>query len=151
MALERFTEAQASSARGYRSALAELQAGGKQGHWIWYVFPQLAGLGRSSMSRRYALRDVDEALAYARDPVLGRRLLAIATVAAQQLARGVSLEHLMGSDVDALKLVSSMTLFEWVAARLPDPALAEVATQILAAAQAQGYRRCQHTLSALGA
>ncbi|MCL2316954.1 MAG: DUF1810 domain-containing protein [Actinomycetia bacterium] len=72
--LGRFVEAQAGS---YDAALAEIRAGAKRTHWMWYVFPQLAGLGSSPMARRYALSGADEAQAYLDHPVLGPRLVAI--------------------------------------------------------------------------
>ena len=73
MSLERFHQAQARKWGGYASALAEIRKGRKSGHWIWYVFPQLDGLGHSSTARSYALRDLDEACAYLRDPLLRMR------------------------------------------------------------------------------
>jgi uncharacterized protein (DUF1810 family) len=153
--LQRFVEAQDKRDGGFRTALAELEAGAKHSHWIWYVFPQLAGLGRSPMARRFGLKDADEAAAYIEDSVLGTRLLQISRVVAAQLARGVPLETLMGSDIDALKLVSSMTLFEMVAGTLARDelprALAQVAREILTQAEAQGYPRCAFTLRACSA
>jgi uncharacterized protein (DUF1810 family) len=146
--LARFEEAQAGPGGGHAAALAELAAGAKRGHWIWYVFPQLAGLGQSHMSRRYAIRDLDEAVAYLADPVLAARLVEISAVVAAQLRRGVRLAALMGSDLDAAKLVSSLTLFERAAA--PDHALATLATEILDAAEAQGHPRCRFTRERLG-
>ena len=75
--LDRFVWAQDEGGT-YDSALAELRAGRKRTHWVWFVLPQLAGLGRSGTARRYALRDAEEARAYADHPVLGPRLLACA-------------------------------------------------------------------------
>src|SRR5690606_17445562 len=75
--LDRFHSAQDSPDAGFDAALRELQAGRKRGHWIWYILPQLAGLGMSGMSQRYAIRDAQEAVAYLQDPVLRDRLLAI--------------------------------------------------------------------------
>jgi uncharacterized protein (DUF1810 family) len=154
--LARFKAAQGSAAGGFAAAMAELKAGTKRGHWIWYVFPQLAGLGRSQMSRKFALRDLDEARAYASDPVLLGRLLEISTVVGSRLTEGVDLTTLMGAQLDALKLVSSLTLFERVVDRLGEGAgneshraLASVAKRILAAAEAQGYPRCKQTLHLL--
>jgi uncharacterized protein (DUF1810 family) len=72
--LGRFRVAQEDPRSGFATALAELRAGRKTSHWIWYVFPQLAGLGRLPTARRFGLADVDEAAAYLRDPVLGTRL-----------------------------------------------------------------------------
>src|SRR5438874_13050014 len=111
MSLERFHEAQAEHSAGYDTALAEIRAGGKRSHWIWYIFPQIEGLGRSSMARDYAIRDLDEACAYLRDPLLRARYEEIVAAVSEQLVRGLRLEALMGSRIDALKLVSSLTLF----------------------------------------
>ena len=70
--LERFVAAQAGS---YESALAEIRRGAKRGHWMWFIFPQIAGLGRSEMAERYAIGSVEEARAYLAHPVLGARYL----------------------------------------------------------------------------
>jgi len=103
--LERFLTAQQHS---YDAALAELRHGRKTGHWMWFVFPQIAGLGRSPMSRRYAIGSLDEARAYLAHPVLAARLreCALAVLAVE----GRTSEEVFGS-VDAVKLRSSMTLF----------------------------------------
>src|SRR4051812_44382679 len=106
MSLERFHQAQASHSAGYETALAEIRAGQKRSHWIWYIFPQIQGLGRSSTARAYAVRDLDEARDYLNDPVLGTRYEEIARAVQEQLKAGVPLERLMGSEIDALKLVS---------------------------------------------
>jgi uncharacterized protein (DUF1810 family) len=153
--LDRFRQAQDASHAGFAVALRELQAGRKSSHWIWYVFPQLAGLGRSSYAIHYGLAGVDEAVDYLRDPVLGARLVE-ATAAVRvhvASARRQPIANVMGSDIDAIKLVSSMTLFGHVAKMLstvdPQPrfaAVAENAEAILDAAVAQGYQRCAYTL-----
>lgn len=114
--LDRFVRAQADS---YDTALAELRAGRKRSHWMWYVFPQIAGLGHSATARRYAIRDLDEARAYIADPLLGPRYLAC--VEALLGHRDTAPETIMG-DVDALKLRSSLTLFDRAGA---PPAVAE--------------------------
>lgn len=111
--LERFVAAQEGS---YAQALAEMRAGRKTGHWIWYVFPQVAGLGFSATSQEYALAGLDEALAYLRHPVLGPRLLEITRAVAA--APGPTAHAIMGPD--DVKLRSSMTLF---AAAAPDEPL----------------------------
>src|SRR6266550_1606581 len=118
MSLERFHEAQAKRSDGYDAAVAEIRAGGKRSHWIWYVFPQIEGLGRSSTARAYALRDLGEACAYLRDPILRARYEEIAAAVSEQLVRGIRLEDLMGGRTDALKLVSSLTLFHAAAEQL---------------------------------
>src|SRR5204863_8744286 len=154
MSLERFVLAQESRPNGFATALAELEAGRKTGHWIWYVFPQLAGLGRSSTAVQYGLAGAEEAADYLRDRVLGERLVTAAAVVRMHLtnARPARLEELMGSHIDALKLVSSMTLFRQVTRTLGTDdsrpqlaAMTEHADIILAAAAAQGYGRCTYT------
>jgi uncharacterized protein (DUF1810 family) len=154
--LERFHQAQAKPSAGYDSALAEIRSGHKRSHWIWYVFPQIDGLGRSSTARLYALRDLDEACDYLRDPLLRSRYQEIAETVRQQLGRGIELEQLMGSSVDALKLVSSVTLFRAAADVLTeqDPAFAsilECCNSILDEAIAQAYPACRETLDRIGA
>ena len=104
--LRRFVDAQAPV---YAQALAELRRGRKESHWIWFVFPQLAGLGRSDMARFYAIGSRAEARAYLAHPVLGPRLAECTDAALAPRARGA--EAIFGS-VDAMKLRSSMTLFE---------------------------------------
>lgn len=106
--LDRFVEAQKGN---YDQAIAELRAGSKQSHWMWYVFPQLAGLGQSSMSIRYAIRSGGEARAYLDHPVLRRRLIECAeTVLAIE---NRSAHDIFGSPDDS-KLRSSATLFAHV-------------------------------------
>jgi uncharacterized protein (DUF1810 family) len=157
-ALVRFREAQDRPGSGFDAALREIQAGAKQGHWIWYVFPQLSGLGESSVSRTYGIHGLAEAEDYLRDATLRSRLLAIATAAAAHLSQGVPVETLMGSSTDALKLVSSLTLFGHAARELNAAegladyaALARIAAAVLNAAELQGYGPCQYTLSRLDA
>lgn len=103
--LERFVTAQAGV---YPAALAELRAGQKRSHWMWFVFPQIAGLGRSVMAAAYAIASVEEARAYLAHPVLGPRYLEC--VEALSAHRGSWAEAIMGT-VDAMKLRSSLTLF----------------------------------------
>jgi uncharacterized protein (DUF1810 family) len=105
--LRRFEEAQDEGGT-YRAAVSELRAGRKVSHWMWFVFPQIAGLGRSPISRRYAISSLDEAKAYLEHPVLGPRLLESAGVLTELTGR--SAEAVFGP-VDAMKLRSSMTLF----------------------------------------
>jgi uncharacterized protein (DUF1810 family) len=118
--LERFKDAQEQSYGGFAAALAELESGRKRGHWIWYIFPQLAGLGSSNAAVVYAIADVDEAIEYLRDRVLRERLIAVTSAVATHLQSGARLSDIMGAEIDALKLVSSLTLFEAVATRLSD-------------------------------
>jgi uncharacterized protein (DUF1810 family) len=103
--LARFVTAQEGV---YAQALAELRRGLKTGHWIWFVFPQVAGLGFSDTSRHFAIAGLDEARAYLAHPVLGPRLRECAQVVADITDR--TAEQIFGS-TDALKLRSSMTLF----------------------------------------
>ena len=105
--LDRFVRAQESGGT-YAAALAELRAGTKRGHWMWFVLPQVAGLGRSETARLYAVADLDEARAYLAHPVLGPRLRECCRVLLE-LGRA-SADDVFGP-VDAMKLRSSMTLF----------------------------------------
>jgi uncharacterized protein (DUF1810 family) len=105
--LERFVLAQ-EDAGTYERAVAELRAGRKRSHWMWFVFPQVAGLGASAMSRRYAIASIDEARAYLEHPVLGTRLLECARIVSE--LHVASAQDVFGV-VDTLKLHSSMTLF----------------------------------------
>src|SRR6478735_8455990 len=106
--LERFVRAQEASGT-YDHALAELRAGAKRSHWMWFVFPQVAGLGRSATAQRYAVSGLPEARAYLAHPVLGPRLVECAR-ALDELAETDARRVLGG--IDAVKLRSSMTLFE---------------------------------------
>lgn len=112
--LARFIEAQEPV---YSQALAELRAGHKRSHWMWFVFPQIQGLGSSAMAQRYAIASGDEAAAYLAHPVLGKRLRECAGIVA-------ALDALSAHDIfghpDDLKFHSSMTLFADVA---PDEAV----------------------------
>jgi uncharacterized protein (DUF1810 family) len=102
--LERFKVAQDSPEGGFASALQEIQAGGKRGHWIWYVFPQLAGLGSSGLSHTFGIDGRREAAAFLHDPELRSRLLTITEAVATRLRteNAASLRTLMGSHTDAL-------------------------------------------------
>ncbi|GAB3782330.1 DUF1810 domain-containing protein [Spirosoma horti] len=106
--LTRFIDAQASS---YEQALAEIRNGRKQTHWMWYIFPQLAGLGSSQMAQYYGIDDLVEAKAYLAHPILGGRLIEISQ--ALLGIEGKTAHQIMGSP-DDLKLKSSMTLFSLV-------------------------------------
>jgi uncharacterized protein (DUF1810 family) len=156
----RFITAQDAATAGYDVALAELRSGRKHGHWIWYIFPQLVGLGTSSMSHEYGLAGPEEAEDYLRHPILLPRLAEVTHVVANHLRHRPSqrLAVLMGAPVDAHKLVSSMTLFRAIARRLnaaelePSESLAafqDDASLILNAAAAQGMPECAFTLRAL--
>jgi uncharacterized protein (DUF1810 family) len=138
-ALQRFHAAQGEDGSGvYVQALRELQAEAKQSHWIWFMLPQLRGLGRSPMAERYGIADLAEARAFLADPELRQRLEAVIAVVAEQLQRpGQTLPLLMGGDLDAAKTVSCLTIF--AAAGLPD---AEALLHQL-------NRRCHRTLALL--
>ncbi len=116
--LQRFLDAQKSS---YQTALSEIKNGKKRSHWMWYIFPQIQGLGFSETAKFYAIKDVSEAEAYLQHPVLGARLIEISTVAAQLSSRNAT--QVFGSP-DDMKLKSSMTLF--VALDQTDPVFQQV-------------------------
>jgi uncharacterized protein (DUF1810 family) len=105
--LERFVTAQ-DNGGAYDRAIQELRHGRKTSHWMWFVFPQVAGLGHSAMSRTFAISSLDEANCYLRHNLLGPRLIECTRVVAE--AHGQSVEQIFGS-IDAQKLRSSMTLF----------------------------------------
>jgi uncharacterized protein (DUF1810 family) len=119
--LQRFVDAQDAGGT-YEQAIAELRRGRKTSHWMWFVFPQVAGLGQSPTSRTYAISSLAEARAYLAHPILGSRLLQCAALVCD--AQGRSAEQIFGG-IDALKLRSSMTLF-----RHADPT-AQVFRQVL--------------------
>ena len=125
--LRRFLDAQSQT---YDQALAELRAGEKRTHWMWFVFPQIAGLGRSGMAQRFAVADLEEARAYVAHPVLGPRLVECArALTALDTDDAV---RVLGS-IDAQKLRSSMTLFARAA---PDqPVFREVLDHYFAGAE----------------
>jgi uncharacterized protein (DUF1810 family) len=103
--LQRFLTAQADD---YDCALGELRRGRKESHWIWYIFPQVAGLGHSSMAQEYAIQSSDEAVAYLEHPILGARLQRCCEALLKH--QGKKAQDIMGYP-DDLKLCSSMTLF----------------------------------------
>jgi uncharacterized protein (DUF1810 family) len=113
--LQRFITAQ-DAAGTYELALSELRAGCKRSHWIWFVFPQIAGLGHSDNARTYAISSLAEAKAYVAEPVLGPRLLECAR--ALLAIVGKSAKEIL-DEIDALKLRSSMTLFASAAPHEP--------------------------------
>jgi uncharacterized protein (DUF1810 family) len=133
--LQRFVDAQAPV---YPRVVAELRHGQKQSHWVWFIFPQLAGLGFSPMAQRFALRSRDEALAYLRHSVLGPRLRECTALV--NAVEGRTIGEILGSP-DDLKFRSSMTLFGAVAS---DPQFAD------AIAKHYGGTPDQKTLALLG-
>jgi uncharacterized protein (DUF1810 family) len=104
--LQRFHLAQETT---YATALSELKAGFKRSHWMWFIFPQIAGLGTSEMARRYAIVDLDEARKYLSDPVLGARLKDSVTAV---LAHKDKTAHAIFGSPDDVKFRSCLTLFE---------------------------------------
>lgn len=110
--LGRFVDAQRGT---YETALSEIKRGHKQTHWMWFIFPQIAGLGASHMAQRYAVHSLDEARAYLAHPTLGVRYLEC-VAALQQLTETTA--HTVFGGVDAMKLRSSLTLFA-IASELP--------------------------------
>ena len=106
--LNRFIEAQVDS---YESAIGELSRGRKSGHWIWYIFPQIVGLGSSDITKLYSIKSIEEAKAYLEHPVLGQRLFKSCDILLK--LEDVSISDVMGFP-DDLKLKSSMTLFAQV-------------------------------------
>lgn len=107
--LSRFVRAQNYDGSGYKDALREVSEGRKRGHWIWYVFPQIKGLGHSGCSAYYGIGSLDEARAYLNHPVLGAHLREIATALLQ--VEGKTAKEILGG-IDAIKVRSSMTLFD---------------------------------------
>jgi len=111
--LQRFVDAQEPE---YETVLVELRAGRKRGHWMWFIFPQIVGLGRSAMAQRFALSSLEEASAYLAHPVLGRRLRECAMLVAG--ISGRSITEIFGHP-DDMKFRSSMTLFARAASDEP--------------------------------
>lgn len=135
--IERFVEAQNMPCNSYPDALAEIRLGRKRTHWVWYIFPQLRGLGYSHNAHFYGISGRDEALRYLQHPVLGARLREISRALLQH--RGSAAVEILGS-IDALKVCSSMTLFDAIS---PSDVFAEVLSSFY------GDIRCERTLSLL--
>jgi uncharacterized protein (DUF1810 family) len=112
--LQRFVVAQDGI---FEQAVSEISAGRKRSHWMWFVFPQLAGLGRSATAQYYGIRNADEALAYIEHPILGPRLRDVTEVAMGWTGKR-SADDIFGS-IDAMKLRSSLTLFAEIGAGEP--------------------------------
>ena len=106
--LDRFLEAQE---RMYEIALKEIKNGEKESHWMWYIFPQLRGLGKSQMAYAYGINGIEEAKAYIEHPVLSARLIEICEALLEH--KNGDIEDILG-DIDAMKLRSSMTLFAFI-------------------------------------
>lgn len=136
MNLERFEKAQELS---YDAALSEIKAGRKSSHWVWYIFPQIKGLGHSYNAQYYAIADLDEARAYVEHSILNARLREITSELLKH--KDVEVQHLMGSRIDAIKLRSSMTLFDIVS---PNDIYNNVLDMFF------DGKRCNRTLKILG-
>jgi uncharacterized protein (DUF1810 family) len=134
--VKRFVDAQTTA---YPRARAELSAGEKQSHWMWFVFPQMKGLGSSSMAARYGIASLDEAVAYLAHPLLGPRLLECTRLLLA--VQGKTARRILGAP-DDLKLCSSMTLFERAAPA--EPVFGEALEKYY------GGRRDPKTLALLG-
>ena len=107
--LQRFLDAQKND---YADALHEIKQGYKQNHWIWFIFPQMRGLGRSYMAEYYGISSIEEARAYLDNPILKARLIEISTALLQHKDRSTAYEIL--GTIDAIKVRSSMTLFDHI-------------------------------------
>ena len=116
--LNRFLGAQESY---YTDALEEIKQGYKQSHWIWFIFPQMRGLGRSPMAENYGITSIEEARAYMENPTLKNHLIEISTALLQHKGKSTAYEIL--GKLDAMKVCSSMTLFDQV---MPNTIFAEV-------------------------
>ena len=107
--LQRFLDAQEND---YADALREIKQGYKQSHWIWFIFPQMRGLGRSYMAEYYGISSIEEARAYLDNPILKARLIEITTALLQHKGKSTAYEIL--GTIDAIKVRSSMTLFDHI-------------------------------------
>lgn len=116
--LQRFLDAQKND---YADALREIKQGYKQSHWIWFIFPQMRGLGQSSMAEYYGISSIEEARAYLDHPTLRARLIEISTALLQHKGKSTAYEIL--GTIDAIKVHSSMTLFDHI---MPNSIFAEV-------------------------
>ena len=114
--LQRFLDAQEND---YADALREIKQGYKQSHWIWFIFPQMRGLGRSSMAEYYGISSIEEARAYLDHPILKARLFEISTALLQHKGKSTAYEIL--GTIDAIKVRSSMTLFDHIILMLSSP------------------------------
>ncbi|NBO57262.1 MAG: DUF1810 family protein, partial [Actinobacteria bacterium] len=128
----------------YETALAEMRAGHKQSHWIWYVFPQIQ-LGTSALSEHFAIKSHDEAKAYLQNETLRSRYLEISTEVLHRLEEGVNPTFLMGGSTDRGKLISSTTLFEHFATQVDSGPLYRTLSHLLTSIAAQGLTRCAPT------
>ena len=146
--LERFREAQKEM---HLTAKCELASGAKRTHWIWYIFPQLKGLGHSNMCKHYDIQSGDEACAYLQDESLFKNYVELLSIVKIQLTKGISLNNLFNGSTDAKKFISSLTLFNLAAKHLLSEnfyqlsAFVELTNNLLKIIQTQGYKTCTHT------
>lgn len=161
MSVDHFRLAQQSEWSGFEVALQEIQQGCKRGCWMWYIFPQIAGLGQSSMSQRFSIQNRAHAFMYLDDKELCGNLLEMTRAVAIQIRRGATIKQLVSWD--QAKLISSLTLFEIVANEAAgvnhakknheSSSLEELSSLCRSILQMicseDGYSRCQHTLDAL--
>ena len=143
--LQRFVQAQAAS---YDRACSELRSGRKTSHWMWFVFPQIRGLGTSEMATRFAISGLDEAQAYLDHPLLGDRLIEATDLALAVAVRGRS-THEIFAPPDDLKFCSSMTLFAAAVAQRPMPSTGAPCFSA-ALTRMCGGSGCSRTLRLLG-
>ncbi len=115
---QRFLDAQEND---YADALREIKQGYKQSHWIWFIFPQMRGLGRSPMAENYGIKSIEEARAYLEEPILKKRLIEISSALLKHKGKSTAYEIL--GTLDAIKVRSSMTLFDHV---MPNAIFADV-------------------------
>ncbi|WP_454784310.1 DUF1810 family protein [Legionella sp. WA2024007413] len=155
--IQRFIKAQQGQGRdiSFQQAYAELEAGSKKSHWIWYIFPQLKQLGFSPIAQHFGIADLKEACDYLQNELLFRNYYAMAQLVEQQLKKQIPIVFLMQGEIDTLKLVSSITLFREAASFLSRQGntpqnfddLISCCDQILNETSKQGYIACKRTLS----
>lgn len=154
--LKRFLDIQ-ENGNTYNKAKREIDRGRKTSHWIWYIFPQISGMGNSSTAKKYAVADFAEACEYLKNPTLFNRYYEILSSVHSQLKQKTDAKILMGSEIDALKLTSSLTLFEAAAEHLsqsePQKAeyqkLAALCSDTLKILDEQNFKKCKFTLGKL--
>jgi len=153
--LERFVESQDekidSRKTEFMQAMKELRNGAKESHWIWYIFPQLKGLGSSPMAKKYEIESEVEAIQYLKHPVLNPRLIeALENVQLHAGKKSASIREVFGSTVDTLKFVSSITLFCYVSRNVEGAdRVKQLCEELLQVANAEGYPPCNFTLTFL--
>ncbi len=116
--MEKYIEAQDNGdgfGNTYKNAIEELKKGEKISHWIWYCLPTIYGLGVSDMSKKYAIKNDNEAIKYLQHNILGKRLLDMLNIIMRQILKNnITINNLMGSEIDVKKLISSLTLWKYI-------------------------------------